>query len=290
MGAAFRLDDPLLVTPAPLKTMAESDPVWLTAQGRFREPLPPLPGTSRRIALVIDDLGLERSRSRATIALPAPMTLAFLPYGHHSSPLTQEAAAAGHEVIVHLPMEPHGPELPGPNALRHDLPEAEFLRRLDWSFEQFDGFVGFNNHMGSLLTENRMLMDRVMVRARQVTGGDGRLYFLDSLTSGRSVAARSARAAGLEALSRDVFLDHEISTAFVERQLTQTEHVVARKGYAIAIGHPHRVTIAALETWIPEMQAKGYEFVTLSDLLDPTPEDQRLAAAGAPDGAATLQR
>ena len=76
------------------------------------------------IAIVIDDCGVDELRTRGAMALPAAMTLAFLPYPGASSSLSHQAHMAGHEIIVHLPMEPKGAENPGPMALTDGLSEA----------------------------------------------------------------------------------------------------------------------------------------------------------------------
>ena len=66
---------------------------------------------------------------------------------------------------------------------------------------------------------------------------------------------------------RVVFLDHVETRAFVDKALQQAERTAARKGYAIAIGHPKSFTIEGLRAWIPTLAAKGIEIVPVSDLL-----------------------
>ena len=106
------------------------------------------------IAIVIDDLGLSQTRVKHTIALPGPITLAFLPYGHNLKKLTKEGRAAGHELIIHVNMEPKDHDIdPGPKALLTTLEPDEVHRRLLWAFDQFDGYIGISNHMGSRFTE-----------------------------------------------------------------------------------------------------------------------------------------
>src|SRR3546814_16619231 len=71
-------------------------PAWL------RNAVPsPDPGQKPMIAVVVDDMGIDQKRSRQAIALPAPLTLAFIPYGYHLPELTEAAHAAGHELLVH---------------------------------------------------------------------------------------------------------------------------------------------------------------------------------------------
>ena len=78
-----------------------------------------------------------------------------------------------------------------------------------------------------------------------------------SKTIGSSIAAQVASETGLKFAERDIFLDHEISLAFVRNALRKVEITARQKGYAIAIGHPHEVTIQALREWLPTLSTKG---------------------------------
>src|SRR5882672_7584632 len=85
-------------------------PDWLSGQPEGTklksEPVPEAMPMLPAIAIVIDDCGVDEARTRTAMALPAAMTLAFLPYGGASSLLSHQAHMGGHEIIVHLPMEP----------------------------------------------------------------------------------------------------------------------------------------------------------------------------------------
>ena len=67
--------------------------------------------------------------------------------------------------------------------------------------------------------------------------------------------------------SRDVFLDHNRSAKAVDQQLAQTERIARRRGYAIAIGHPHDVTFEALSNWMPDAAIRGFVMVPLSAIV-----------------------
>ena len=69
------------------------------------------------------------------------------------------------------------------------------------------------------------------------------LFFLDSKTSPASKVEHVARAAGIKAGGRDIFLDDDQSEAAVRAQLTALAATAKRQGAAIAIGHPHVVTL-----------------------------------------------
>ena len=212
------------------------------------------------IAVVIDDVGLDRPRSRRAVALPAPVTIALMAYADDARAQAAVVRRYGHELIVHLPMEPeNGSENPGPNALLSGLSEAEFARRLEWNLTQFAGYVGVNNHMGSKLTSDPAALAPVMAALKQRG-----LMFLDSRTTGETQALALARRYGVPAVERNVFIDHDTSPIAVRTALVRVEDLARQNGFAIAIGHPKDVTLDALEEWLPEVKLRGYAIVPLT--------------------------
>ena len=253
---------------AALPPRTEPD-VSVMPPGGLRENLPPwqrfalvTPASEGRprIAIVIDDLGIDKRRTAKAIALPAPLTLAFLSYASDLDKQTAAAHGAGHELLVHVPMQPQSDTVdPGPNVLRDDLDGEELLRRLRWCLDRFPGYVGINNHMGSRFTAAEPGMAAVMAELK-VRG----LLFLDSRTSGSSVGARLAVAAKVPFAVRNVFLDNENEIEAVRARLAETEALAARHGLAIAIGHPRDATLEALPAWIDSILAKGFQLVPVS--------------------------
>jgi uncharacterized protein len=232
------------------------------------EPSPPqnapLPQTGKpKIAIVIDDMGLDMNGSRHAVALPGFITLSYMPYATRLHEQTKDARESGHELLLHMPMEPVGSANPGPNALLTGLSQDELRRRLENALASFVGFDGMNNHMGSKFTADTAGMELVIDELQQ-----RHLFFLDSRTSAQSVGARVAKQHGLPTISRDVFLDDDMSLKAVRGQLEQTERVARHKGYAVAIGHPHPATLQALEEWLPEAQKQGFVFVPIKDLVN----------------------
>lgn len=221
-----------------------------------------LSGKQPMIALVIDDCGIAEAATRAAIALPPEVTMTFLPYGTKSAALARQAAAAGHDILLHMPMQPEGSADPGPEALTVDLSAAEITRRLREGFTSLPPVIGMNNHMGSRFTSDAAAMAPVIEEMRQRN-----LLFLDSVTSAKSVAAAAARAAGVPTLSRDVFLDDTVTEAEVERQLARAEALARKHGSAIAIGHPHSSTIKVLHRWLADYRQRGFQIVSLQTLM-----------------------
>lgn len=216
-----------------------------------------------RIAIVIDDLGVDRRRTAQAIALPAPLTMAFLSYAPDLARQTAAARDAGHELLVHVPMQPGSPGIdPGPNVLAVDLDGDEVLRRLQWGLARFPGHVGINNHMGSRFTADSEGMTVVMSELKRRG-----LLFLDSLTTGQSVGTRLAVQGRVPFAVRNVFLDNVDDPEAVRARLAETETLARRHGLAIAIGHPRDATLEVLTTWTREIVERGIQLVPVSAVV-----------------------
>jgi hypothetical protein len=205
------------------------------------------------ITIVIDDVGLDRPHSRQAWELPGPLTMSFLPYAKDLREQARAARARGHEIMLHLPMEPTGKADPGPGALLVSMNENDIGRRTAAAVDGYDGYVGVNNHMGSRFTAYKPGMTVVLqqIRARG-------MMFLDSRTSRESVGDQLAQEIGVPSMSRNVFLDDDMSLAAVRRKLAETEEIARRQGFVVAIGHPHEATLQALAEWLPTLPAKGF--------------------------------
>lgn len=221
----------------------------------------PLPGRAL-VAIVLDDMGLDRTRAMRAIGLPAPLTLSFLPYGRDAPALAVLARQRGHEVLLHMPMQPLGTENPGPQALSVDLGPQEVRMRVGAALDRFGDAVGLNNHMGSRFTSDRSLMAPVM----EELAARG-LIFVDSRTANATQGAVAADLHGVPAVMRDVFLDNEITREAVLKQIAELELLAKRHGAAIAIGHPHDVTLVALAGWLPTLAERGFQAVPVTTIV-----------------------
>jgi len=124
--------------------------------------------------------------------------------------------------------------------------------------------------MGSRFTQDERGMRIVLGELKRRS-----LLFLDSRTISNTVGDRLAAGMGVAHVMRDVFLDNEMDEVAVIKQLVQAEKIAASKGQAIAIGHPHPATIAAIRAWMPKAEARGFVIVPLS-----TVAKLRLGASG----------
>ena len=226
--------------------------------------LAPETGGRPMIALVIDDMGVDRKRSARVIGFKGPLTLSFLAYADDLGTQTAAAAAAGHELLVHLSMEPDSATVdPGPNVLMSGLGADELRRRLRWGLSRFEAYVGVNNHMGSRFTADAAGMTVVMEELKSRG-----LLFLDSRTTSKTVAAALARRAGVPGVERNIFLDHVHDVATVQRRLAELERLARQNGFAVAIGHPRDATLTALSAWLEEVEGRGFVLVPLTAVVD----------------------
>jgi uncharacterized protein len=215
-----------------------------------------------RIALVIDDLGHDAGDLRPLAALGVPLTYSVLPFEPQTPQVVRELRARGAEILLHLPMEPVHGENPGPGALLQGMSDGELKEKTEAALKAVPGAVGVNNHMGSLLSSEEGPMTTVL----EVLAARG-LFFLDSRTSAQSVGYKVAVGMGVPAAERQVFLDGDATPEAIHTQFQRLLGLARAKGAAIAIGHPHAETLAALAREVPKAKAEGYEFVPVSYLL-----------------------
>ena len=218
-----------------------------------------------RLAIVLDDAGASVEVVREVERLPLAVAVAVLPNAARSAEVARGLGAQGRELLLHMPMEPiggHGPG-PGEGAVEVGLGAAEIRSRVERALEVVAGARGVNNHMGSRATADAAAMRAVM----EVLRPRG-LYFLDSRTTGDTVAEQTARAAGVPALRRDVFLDVVSEPEAIRRALDQAVARARATGSAVAIGHVHPLTIEVLERELPRVGVE-VRLVRPSQLLRP---------------------
>lgn len=219
--------------------------------------------STARLAIILDDLGNDRSAADAIFALPYPITISVLPNLAHSSEVAEEASRRGYQVLLHMPMESFGDQHPEPLELRPGMPADDVPMLVEKMIESVPNAVGVNNHQGSQATADAALMAALMPALRQRN-----LFFIDSRTTASTVAYDTARRSGVRAAFRDVpFLDDVAEPAAVRAQLQLAVRDARKRGSAIAIGHPHAATLEVLREALPELEAQGVRFVFASELV-----------------------
>jgi uncharacterized protein len=246
------------------------------------EPQPVAPDHHLRpvVSLIIDDLGNDRPAGLEAMELPGAVTYSFLPRTPFAARLAELAHVLDKEVMLHLPMESVDSLPLGPGGLKPHLGHEAFVESVDRSIASIPHAAGVSNHMGSLLTRQRQPMTWLMQTIQQHSD----LYFVDSRTTGASVAAQVAEDTGIPNATRDVFLDHEPSEAAVTAQFHRFLRRARLQGTALAIGHPYPATLAVLRKELPRLAEYGVRLVPVSALIAYQSE-LRLARHAAPEAA-----
>ena len=227
------------------------------------------------IAIIIDDMGHDLEEGRRLVQMEQPLTLSFLPYRPYTSQLAILAHRHHKEIMLHAPMANTRNFSLGPGGLTPGMDERTLTITLRRALQSIPYVRGVNNHMGSLLTQQLQPMDWVMRELDRYP-----LFFVDSRTIASSVAADVARAYRIPTLTRDIFLDHEQTEAFIDHQFRELIRRARKHGTAIAIGHPHKVTVDYLEKHLPELDAQGIAIATVSGVWAIRNNNREMFAAG----------
>lgn len=215
------------------------------------------------ISIIIDDIGYKFQEDLRALALPGPVAYAILPHAPHTKRMSQIAAQRGKDILLHQPMQAMGKnQYLGPGALTLNMTREEFLQTLNINMSKIPNLIGINNHMGSLLTRHPGHMQWLMESIKS----NGQFY-VDSLTSDYSVAARLAKENNIPYLTRDIFLDNKQNIAYIRGQFKALIKVAKHKGYAIGIGHPHASTVEVLSQELQDVGKYGVKFVSIKSLI-----------------------
>lgn len=215
------------------------------------------------VGLIIDDLGDRLHDGQRATALPGNVTCSILPQTTFSRRLAELAHSRGKEVMVHQPMQAENDQPMGPGGLSLSMSREQFEQTLDANLDSVPHARGLNNHMGSLLTRHMEQM-AWLVEALQRRGG---LYFVDSITTNRTVALKVAQSYQLPGLRRNIFLDHDRSDTAIREQFSYFIAQAKAVGTSLAIAHPYPETLQVLEEMLPSLRQEGIDLVPVSQLI-----------------------
>lgn len=221
-----------------------------------------LPG---RVAIIVVDFGYQdEALIRGFCALKQTITFSVFPGREKTAWIAEQAAAAGHGVMVYLSMEPldYPRHDPGPDAVLMDHPPEKIRSLIRMARANLPQAKGMNNHMGSRLTEDPTAIRRVLKEIDRHG-----LFFVDSFTSPRSMAWSVAEEMGMPAGRNAMFLDRKETRESVEQSVEALAEMAGIAGAVIGIGSARPATLAALERVLPELEKRGIEFVSAREAV-----------------------
>ena len=204
------------------------------------------------VAVLIDDMGYNLRIDNAFLKLEAPLSFSFLPDGPYTPTLARKASNIGKDVLIHLPLEPANGKLdPGPGVLCLDMDFDPMLRILKKDLDAVPCAIGVNNHMGSRFTANKRAMEFILAEIKRRD-----LFFIDSRTTKDTVAYVTAKAMGIPAAERAVFLDHDPGKKSIREEMKRLVKLSIKRGCALAIGHPTPNTLEVLHEDLPRLSKR----------------------------------
>jgi hypothetical protein len=217
-----------------------------------------------RIAIVVFGLGLSAAPTEASIKdLPGAVTLAFEPYARQLPDWAAAARAAGHEILLTLPMEPadYPRQDPGPYTLLTSVDAKENLRRLDWVLSRVTGYVGVANIKGARFIGSRSDLLPVLEEIRKRG-----LMFVEGRAAEQSAVDSLSAPMALPRVVSDRMLDADVTRETIDRQLSELEDVARRRGAALGVGYLYPVTVARVAAWAKTLEQKGLVLAPASAL------------------------
>jgi len=205
------------------------------------------------IAIIIDDLGYDSSIAEKFLNLDQHITLAILPHSPLQRRIATKAYQKGIEVMLHLPMEPveYPAAKPGPGALLSSMTTDQMISQLEKNINAVPFISGVNNHMGSKITAVSTRMYQIFSILKKKN-----LYFIDSRTTTTTLCRPSARLLKIKFAERDVFLDNIREPDAIRRQINKLIQKARKKGKAVGIAHPYRITYTILQEELGNIRKK----------------------------------
>lgn len=240
-----------------------TDPVYIRQEGtKGAGRKPPVSGKGE-MAIVIDDFGYSSEPISAFAAIDRPLTFAVLPYRSSSNEAASRGVSSGHQVILHLPMEPlAASEQSERITINGGMSDTEIRETVARAIQAVPGIKGINNHQGSRATADQRVMRQVLSEIKENS-----LFFVDSRTNSQSVGVTTARQLGVKTAANDLFIDNTNEVAAVKRQLRTARDMALRDGSVIVIGHARLTTAAAVREMIPEIEESGVKLVFVSEMV-----------------------
>jgi len=193
-----------------------------------------------KLVIIIDDVSFKGQVKRIK-EIPYKITPSFFPPTKRH-PNTVIYAKEFPHYMVHVPMQAiHFPK-PEPKTLNTDDSYQTILNRIKEVKKEFPKAKFINNHTGSTFTANKEAMLKLFKALKTENLG-----FVDSKTTPDSKAKAAQKIYNIPLYSRNIFLDNEENSDYIRNQLKKAVKIAKRRGYAIAIGHPHKVTLETLK-------------------------------------------
>lgn len=197
--------------------------------------------TKPKLAIVIDDVS-NTNQKRNILSVGEKITMAFLPptSSHkNSAKIAQDLPF----YMIHFPMQA-SPKFKSKekNTLTINHTYEQIEQRVKQIRQWYPNAKYTNNHTGSVFTADEQSMDYLFQALIKYD-----FLFVDSRTTAKSQVEKMAKKYNKPYIVRNTFLDNKREFYYIQNQLKKAIKIAKQRGYAIAIGHPYKVTIEVIK-------------------------------------------
>ncbi|PPR76501.1 MAG: hypothetical protein CFH01_01913, partial [Alphaproteobacteria bacterium MarineAlpha2_Bin1] len=217
-----------------------------------------------KIAILLAGLGLSEGATNSAIQeLPGSVTLSFTPYAPRLEEWIDLSRAAGHEVILELPMESYDypSSDPGPHTLLTTLDAEKNIERLNFLLSRFTGYVGVTNFLGDKFSDDSTSFKPILEEIRKRG-----LLLLESKINNNNNTSFIATEIDLPHAKNNHFLDIKASRVAIDSKLFELEKIAEKNGLAVGIGFSYPVTMERIAKWSVTLSDKGIDLVPVSSI------------------------
>jgi uncharacterized protein len=215
------------------------------------------PISKPRLAIIIDDV-THQSQVNKIVKLGYKTTISAMP----PTPSHPDSAKIVQNLpfyMIHFPLEAQNFHKEEKNTLHTNDSYEKIEKRVAQIRKWYPKAKFTNNHTGSKFTENQEAMEKLFKALNKYN-----FTFVDSRTTGKSVAKKVALEYNMPYIVRNVFLDNEQDFDYIQNQLKKAVAIAKKNGFAIAICHPHPITLETLKK--SKNLLDGIELIYLNQL------------------------
>ncbi|MEE2879267.1 MAG: divergent polysaccharide deacetylase family protein [Pseudomonadota bacterium] len=214
------------------------------------------------VSIVVGGLGINWRHTQSAIEeLPPEVTLSFAPTARNLQGWIDQARAAGHEVLLEVPMEPYefGRERAHPQTLYAGHDEDALTRNLNYVMSRATGYFGIINYQGSKFAteDDATLRLATMLKDRGIA-------FVEDGSLSRSTFTAAAEQTGLRFRAANTPIDARPDGEDIETKLLELEALALEEGSALGTGFAYPITIDILKEWTTRLEDKGIALAPVS--------------------------
>jgi len=219
---------------------------------------------TNKIAIVVTNLGLNKSNTLLALNLRKEFTLGFTPYAMDLYNWISQATTKGFETLINIPMQPldYPVNDPGPLSMLLNLSNNENLSRFSQIMLKSDKVVGFYSEQAEVFSQSKSSFSPIAADIAK-----NKHLFLYGNPSNASIMSEICKSVGLECQTNSLILDQELDEDAIKKQILALEGISYAKGFAVGFIRAYPLTINILKSWSDALNPDSLSLVPISVTL-----------------------